>query len=79
METQHFSILVNAPANVVWQTMFDDSTYRQWTSVFNPDSYFEGAWLPGQALPKDGWLTPSDGPGFGLEIPEQWLEPFFGA
>jgi hypothetical protein len=39
----------------------------------------EGAWLPGQALPKDGWLTPSDGPGFGLEIPADWLEPFFGA
>ncbi len=39
----------------------------------------EGAWLPGQALPKDGWLTPSDAPGFGLEIPQQWLEPFFGA
>ena len=50
METQHFSILVNAPANVVWQTMFDDSTYRQWTSVFNPDSYFEGDWLPGSEI-----------------------------
>lgn len=50
METQHFSIRVNAPAATVWQTMFDASTYRQWTSVFNPDSYFEGAWLPGSEI-----------------------------
>ncbi|WEO77365.1 SRPBCC domain-containing protein [Cryobacterium sp. SO2] len=50
METQHFSIRVNAPAEVVWKTMFDHNTYRQWTSVFNPDSYFEGAWLPGSEI-----------------------------
>ncbi|WP_297369546.1 SRPBCC domain-containing protein [Cryobacterium sp.] len=50
METQHFSIRVNAPADVVWKTMFDDSTYRQWTSAFNPNSYFEGDWLPGSEI-----------------------------
>jgi hypothetical protein len=50
METQHFSIRVNAPAHVVWQTMFDDSTYRQWTSVFDPNSYFEGDWLSGSEI-----------------------------
>jgi L-rhamnonate dehydratase len=38
----------------------------------------EGWNLPGQALPRDGWLVPSDAPGFGLEIPEAWLTPFFG-
>jgi hypothetical protein len=50
METQHFSVRVNASAAVVWTTMFDDSTYRQWTSVFNPNSYFEGDWLPGSEI-----------------------------
>jgi uncharacterized protein YndB with AHSA1/START domain len=50
METQHFSIRVDAPADVVWRTVFDDSTYRQWTSAFNPNSYFEGAWLPGSEI-----------------------------
>jgi hypothetical protein len=50
METQHFSIEVDAPAQVVWETMFDESTYRQWTSVFDPDSYFEGDWLPGSEI-----------------------------
>jgi L-alanine-DL-glutamate epimerase-like enolase superfamily enzyme len=33
--------------------------------------------FPGQAAPEDGWLTPNDAPGFGLEIPEEWIEPFF--
>lgn len=26
METQHFSVRILAPADVVWKTMFDDST-----------------------------------------------------
>jgi L-rhamnonate dehydratase len=33
--------------------------------------------IPGQPVAKDGWLVPSDAPGFGLEIPEEWIEPFF--
>ena len=33
--------------------------------------------LPGEPTPQDGWLTLSDAPGFGLEVPEAWLEPFF--
>jgi L-rhamnonate dehydratase len=32
--------------------------------------------LPGQVVPRDGWLTPSDVPGFGLDIPESWIRPF---
>jgi len=38
----------------------------------------EAARLPGQAVPEGGWLVPSPAPGFGLEIPEEWIEPFFG-
>lgn len=37
----------------------------------------EGWRLPGQAIPINGQLTPSNAPGFGLEIPEEWLVPFF--
>jgi L-rhamnonate dehydratase len=36
----------------------------------------EGNDLPGLPLPKDGWLTPTDSPGFGLEIPQEWFTPF---
>ena len=37
----------------------------------------EGWGLPGQACPQDGWLVPSDAPGFGLELEAAWLTPFF--
>lgn len=37
----------------------------------------EGWGMPGQALPQDGWLVPSDAPGFGLEVAEEWITPFF--
>lgn len=32
--------------------------------------------IPGMAVPVDGWLTPSDAPGFGIEIPEDALAPW---
>jgi L-rhamnonate dehydratase len=34
-----------------------------------------GHW-PGLALPKDGLIQPSDAPGFGLDIPAEWLTPY---
>jgi L-rhamnonate dehydratase len=37
----------------------------------------QAARLPGEPVAVDGFLTPSDAPGFGLEVPESWLEPFF--
>ncbi|TVQ23055.1 MAG: L-rhamnonate dehydratase [Spirochaetaceae bacterium] len=33
----------------------------------------ESARLPGQTIPRDGWIVPSDGPGFGLDIPPHWI------
>ena len=43
MEKLHFSISIKAPKEKVWDTMLNDVTYRQWTSVFNPPgSYYEG-------------------------------------
>ncbi len=29
--------------------------------------------LPGMSIAKDGYVTPSDAPGFGMEIPEDWI------
>jgi L-rhamnonate dehydratase len=37
----------------------------------------ECQWMPGASLPKDGWLAVKDAPGFGMEIDEAWLSPFF--
>ena len=32
--------------------------------------------IPGLATPKDGYLVPSDAPGFGMEIKEEWIVPW---
>jgi L-rhamnonate dehydratase len=36
----------------------------------------EVARLPGTPVPKEGWLVPSDAPGFGLELDPAWLTPW---
>jgi len=38
----------------------------------------EARWMPNAPVPKDGYISPADGPGFGLGIEEEWLTPFFG-
>jgi uncharacterized protein YndB with AHSA1/START domain len=51
MEKLHFTTQINAPAHTVWTTMFDDATYRQWTSAFNEaGSSFEGSWDLGSEI-----------------------------
>ena len=37
----------------------------------------EASRVPGTAVPENGWLTPADRPGFGLEIEEDWIRSFF--
>jgi L-rhamnonate dehydratase len=34
--------------------------------------------LPGVAVPKEGRLIPSDAPGFGMEVQDDWIKPFSG-
>ena len=36
----------------------------------------EVARLPGVPVPKDGYLVPSDAPGFGMDIAEDWITPW---
>ena len=36
----------------------------------------EMARIPGVPLPKEGYVVPSDAPGFGMDIPEQWITPW---
>lgn len=39
-----FEIAIDAPAEKVYQTMLGDKTYREWTAIFNPGSYYKGTW-----------------------------------
>jgi L-rhamnonate dehydratase len=32
--------------------------------------------VPGVPVPKDGYVTPSDAPGFGIQIQEDWISPW---
>lgn len=51
-----FSILINASREAVWQTMLEDATYRQWTSMFEKGSYAVTDWKEGS---KALFLTPA--------------------
>jgi len=50
MKKTHFSIVINAPVEKVWNTMLDDATYRIWTSAFHEGSYYKGDWSEGSKI-----------------------------
>ena len=50
MEKLHFSISINAPIKKVWETMLGNETYKLWTDVFAPGSYFVGDWSEGSKM-----------------------------
>lgn len=50
MQKLNFSIVINAPKEKVWNTMLDDKTYRLWTDVFAPGSYYKGNWDKGSKI-----------------------------
>lgn len=57
MKTLHFSIEIKAPKEKIWKILWEDATYRQWTSVFNESSYAVSDWEEGskiQFLSADG-------------------------
>ena len=57
MKTQSFSVQINAPKERVWEILWNDDTYRQWTAVFHEGSYAKSDWEEGaniQFLGPDG-------------------------
>lgn len=46
----HFEITIDAPVSHVFKTMISDKTYREWTKVFHPGSYFKGTWEKGSKI-----------------------------
>lgn len=62
MKKIHFEIQINANKDKVWDIMLSQATYREWTSAFNPGSYYEGSWEQGSKInfigpdPKTGEL-----------------------
>ena len=50
MAKLQFTIDINAPKEKVWEVMFDDATYREWSAAFHEGSYFEGNWEKGSKM-----------------------------
>ena len=50
MNRIHFETRIQAPKERVWQTLWEDRTYREWTAVFSPGSYAESDWKEGSPI-----------------------------
>jgi uncharacterized protein YndB with AHSA1/START domain len=48
MEKLHFSIVIKAQREKVWEKILGEETYPLWTDVFMPGSHFEGDWKEGK-------------------------------
>ncbi|HEU5100120.1 MAG TPA: enolase C-terminal domain-like protein [Roseiflexaceae bacterium] len=80
-EAAGLSVMLHAGGNTVFGQHFSYAMPNvPWVECFvgsDPGVPLVDGWRqPGQAVPQDGWLVPSDSPGFGLEIKEEWLVPY---
>jgi hypothetical protein len=50
MEKQEFKTLIDAPRERVWNILWDDETYRSWTSVFSEGSRAKTDWKKGSKV-----------------------------
>ena len=67
-----FTIDIAAPVAVVFSTMLDPQSYRDWTTAFAEGSYYEGSWQQGQKI---RFMAPSGG-GMVSEIAEHRVNEF---
>jgi uncharacterized protein YndB with AHSA1/START domain len=63
MKKLHFKININATAAKVWQVLWNDTTYRKWTSAFQEGSYAVSDWKEGSRVQ---FLTPDGGGMFSI-------------
>lgn len=50
MKKAQFSTTINAPKEKVWQVLWNDATYRKWTSVFSEGSKAVSDWKEGSKI-----------------------------
>ena len=50
MERQTFKTMIDAPRERVWDILWSDATYREWTSVFSEGSRAESDWNEGSKI-----------------------------
>lgn len=50
MQKLNFETTIDAPRELVWKTMLEDATYRDWTTAFSEGSRYEGSWTEGSEI-----------------------------
>lgn len=50
MLTLEFNIEINAPKEKVWDILWNEATYKQWTSVFCEGNYIVSDWKEGSKI-----------------------------
>ena len=50
MEKLKFKTVINAAPEKIWKVLWDDTTYRKWTSAFSEGSYAETDWKEGSTV-----------------------------
>ncbi len=50
MERKEFRTTISAPREKVWDTLWNDTTYREWTSVFAEGSHAVTDWQKGSKV-----------------------------
>jgi hypothetical protein len=50
MKKLHLDIAIEAPQEKVWNAIVTEAKYREWTSVFQAGSTFEGGWNKGDKI-----------------------------
>jgi hypothetical protein len=50
MEKLVFTTTINAPREKVWSVLWDDATYRQWTTAFSESSHAVTDWKKGSKV-----------------------------
>lgn len=47
METLSYEMIINAPRQKVWDVLWNENTYSQWTHFFSPGSVMKSDWKVG--------------------------------
>ncbi len=81
METLSYEIIINASQQKVWDVLWNEKTYREWTKFFNPasDSFMKTDWKVGGKT----YFTNAEGEGMvstidSLEEPNQIIFKHLG-
>lgn len=76
MKKLNLEVLINAPAEKVWDAVVNVKKYEKWTSAFHEGSTFEGGWNKGDSI--RFWALNEDGKKEGMvsEIAESRYPEF---